>query len=51
MEKEFGIEAKLIAGSGGVFDVFVDGILVYSRSKTGRFPNPGELVEKLRTPC
>jgi selT/selW/selH-like putative selenoprotein len=39
-----GAEAELIEGSGGVFDVTVDGTLVYSKSKTGRFPDRGEIV-------
>ena len=40
----FGVKAELIQGSGGVFDVTVDGKLVYSKSKTGRFPDRGEVV-------
>jgi selenoprotein W-related protein len=39
----------LIAGSGGVFDVRVDGRLVYSKHNTGRFPEPGEVVRIIRT--
>jgi len=34
----------LIKGSNGVFDVEIDGKLVYSKRNTGRFPNPGELT-------
>jgi selenoprotein W-related protein len=34
---------ELVAGSGGIFDVVVDGELVYSKAKTGRFPEDGEL--------
>jgi selT/selW/selH-like putative selenoprotein len=33
----------LTKGSGGVFDVVVDGRLVYSKRDTGRFPEPGEV--------
>ncbi|NQT41097.1 MAG: SelT/SelW/SelH family protein [Planctomycetes bacterium] len=39
-----GAEAKLIEGSGGIFDVTVDGKLVYSKGQTGRFPEPGEVL-------
>lgn len=39
-----GVKAELIQSDGGVFDVTVDGTLVYSKSKTGRFPDPGEVV-------
>lgn len=44
MKEAFGVEAKLTKGSGGVFDVVVDGTLVYSKRETGRFPEPGEVV-------
>jgi len=33
-----------VRGSGGVFDVVVDGIKVYSKHDTGRFPEPGEVA-------
>jgi len=39
-----GAEVKLIRGSGGVFDVTVDGKLVFSKHTVGRFPDPGEVV-------
>jgi selT/selW/selH-like putative selenoprotein len=35
-------------GSGGVFDVVADGRRVFSKDETGRFPEPGEVVRKLR---
>jgi selenoprotein W-related protein len=43
LKNELGVEAKLIKGGGGIFDVVVDGSLVYSKHRTGRFPNPGEV--------
>ncbi len=42
------MEATLTKGSGGVFDVVVDGTLVFSKRETGRFPEPGELTDLLR---
>ena len=33
--------------SGGVFEVTVGNELLYSKKKTGRFPMPGEVEEKL----
>lgn len=42
--------ARLIKGSGGIFDVRVDGRLVYSKFETERFPEPGEVVTLLRGP-
>ncbi len=40
---------QLIKGSGGIFDVVCDGKLIYSKDRTQRFPNKGEvskLIEK-----
>lgn len=42
------MEARLIAGNNGVFDVTVDGRLVYSKYQTGRFPDPGEVLRAVR---
>jgi len=39
---------ELVAGGGGVFDVVVDGTEVYSKHKTGEFPDEEELVSRLR---
>lgn len=43
----YGIRAELVRGSGGVFEVSVDDELIFSKEKTGRFPEPGEIVEML----
>jgi len=40
----FGIEPKLVAGEVGSFDIFLNGDLIFSRAKAGRFPEPGEIV-------
>lgn len=37
-------ETRLIHGSKGVFDVLVDGRLLYSKAKTGRHAQPGEVL-------
>ena len=42
-----GVEAELVAGSNGVFDVVVDGKLIYSKNQTGRFPDPDEILAEL----
>ena len=36
-------------GSGGVFDVVVDGKLVYTKRETGRFPDPGEVPRLIKS--
>jgi selT/selW/selH-like putative selenoprotein len=43
LKKRFDVDAELEPGHGGVFDVVVDGNLVYSKKQTHRFPNPGEV--------
>lgn len=48
MEKEFGASIRLIKGSGGVFEVKVDGDLVFSKAALGRFPEAGEVAAMLR---
>ncbi len=47
IEAAIGETAELIPGGAGIFDVERDGELVYSKGKTGRFPNEGELAELL----
>ncbi len=37
-------DIELIAGSGGVFEVEVDGRQVFSKRKTGRFPTLDEII-------
>ncbi len=39
---------EIIEGSGGVFEVTVDGSLIYSKKETGRFPEKGELISLMK---
>jgi selenoprotein W-related protein len=48
LQQALGVQPELIPGGGGIFDVKVDGKLVYSKDASGRFPQPGE-VPKLIT--
>jgi len=41
-------EVRLVMGETGVFDVRVDGDLVYSKHALGRHAKPGEVVERFR---
>ena len=43
------MKAELIKGSGGIFDVSADGTPVYSKHRTGRFPENEEVLQALRT--
>ena len=40
---------RLIESSGGVFEVSVDDRLVYSKKRTGRHAEPGEIVRLITT--
>ena len=44
-----GVEPELIKGRGGVFDVVVDGELIFSKHKVERFPTHEEILEKLKS--
>lgn len=41
-------ELALVPGSGGIFEVRVDGEVVWSRRAEGRFPELKELKQRLR---
>jgi selenoprotein W-related protein len=43
-----GVDSELLASRGGVFEVSVDGKLVFSKRALDRFPEPGEVLERLR---
>jgi selenoprotein W-related protein len=39
---------RLIPSAGGVFEVIVDGKLIYSKKATGEFPDPDAVVQQVR---
>ncbi len=41
-------DLRLITGSAGVFDVVVDGELLFSKAAEGRHAHPGEVLERFR---
>jgi selT/selW/selH-like putative selenoprotein len=47
LKKEFGIESVLIEGETGSFNVFVNDELIFSKYEEGRFPESGEIVQKI----
>jgi selT/selW/selH-like putative selenoprotein len=48
LDKEFQTSTRLIKGTNGVFEVIVDGDLVFSKRSTGRFPDDGEVAASVR---
>jgi selenoprotein W-related protein len=49
LKASLGLEAELIPGSGGIFDVKVDGQLVFSKKIAGRFPENAEVIDALKS--
>jgi selT/selW/selH-like putative selenoprotein len=47
LKEKLGIEAELIEGGGGVFDVKVDGALIFSKDAAGRFPEDDEILDAI----
>ena len=43
-----GIDLKLHAEGKGIFDIEVDGALIFSKYQVGRFPEEGEIAQLIR---
>ena len=41
-------QVALIPGSGGIFEVRLDGVCIFSRKEQGRFPESKELKQLIR---
>ena len=48
MKKNLGADIELVAGSNGVFDVSLDGNMIYSKFEEGRFPQTDNIVERIK---
>lgn len=47
IKKQRGIDAVLREGSGGQFEIELDGHLLFSKKKEGRFPDPEEILSQI----
>ena len=47
IERQFGVKAELIKGMGGVFEISVNDILLFSKKELNRFPNNNEVEDLL----
>jgi len=47
LHSQFGIQPQLVKGHGGVFEVSVDGQLIFSKKQERRFPDPGEVESQI----
>ena len=43
LKEKYGADIELISSDGGVFEVVVDGGLVFSKRQLSRFPEEGEV--------
>jgi selenoprotein W-related protein len=39
---------EVVPGVGGIFDVHVDGALVFTKSMLGRYPDPDDVIPLVR---
>ncbi|MGZ6530024.1 MAG: SelT/SelW/SelH family protein [Tumebacillaceae bacterium] len=42
-------ELTLIPGTGGVYEITLNGEEIFSKKELGRFPNEGEIMQLLKT--
>lgn len=47
MEHEIG-SIEVVTGKGGIFDVHLDGALVFTKSMLGHYPQPEDVMPLLR---
>ena len=48
LKKNLSAEIELIAGSNAIFDVAVDGKMIFSKFEQGRFPQSDEIISLIR---
>jgi len=47
IKEAYEIEVKLIEGDNGIFDIAVNGKLIYSKLETGVFPDENEIIKAI----
>ena len=47
IKQKYGLTAVLQEGMGGIFEVSIDGAVVYTNETTYRFPTDEEIFEKI----
>ncbi|MFO0753618.1 MAG: Rdx family protein [Thermodesulfovibrionales bacterium] len=49
VEREFGVASTFVQSKvNGALEIRVDGELIFSKTQSGRFPQPGEVVQILK---
>lgn len=49
IQAKYGVATTLVKSSGGVFEVYKNNDLIFSKKKTGRFPTNDEVLQILET--
>lgn len=45
LQNKFNADVEIIEGSGGVFEVDMNGNNIFSKKELGRFPNDNEVID------
>jgi selT/selW/selH-like putative selenoprotein len=48
LKKNLGADIELVAGSNGIFDITVDGRIIFSKFEQGRFPQADEVISLIK---
>ena len=48
LQAAFGADVELVAGSGGVFEVVLEGKNIFSKKALNRFPEDGEVATLIK---
>jgi selT/selW/selH-like putative selenoprotein len=48
IKQQLGEDVELVRGSTGAFNVIVDDRLIFSKHQSGRFPDSGEIIARIR---
>lgn len=45
LKESVGVDAELVKGSGGIYQVHMDGDLIFDKREVGRYPILGEVTD------
>ena len=48
IKEELSLSAELIKSGGGVYEIAVNGELIFSKKRTGIFPDDDDIIAKLK---
>jgi selenoprotein W-related protein len=48
LKKELNADIELVPGSGGVYEIMVNGRQIFSKDRSRRFPEPEEIISLIR---